>query len=136
MLRRSIDAFRGRPADEPIWTSITESALAPIEDDLSATVALPDRSELAQIRKLLMSDQIRNALTRDLFDEWQVAIAERSGTDPERDLYPRLVAAVIGAAGDAAMELYAESDPPVAFPVLLRAALDQVAAGLPVPGQR
>src|ERR1044072_554888 len=32
--RRSIDVIRGRPADERLWTSITEAVLSPLEADL------------------------------------------------------------------------------------------------------
>ena len=60
-------------------------------------------------------------------------IAERSGTDPARDMYPRLVAAVMGAVGDAAMETYATADPPVAITTLYRQGMAAVAAGLPEP---
>jgi hypothetical protein len=65
-----------------------------------------------------------------------LAIAEKTGTDPERDLYPRLVAAVVRAVGDAAMEAYAKSEPPVAITDLLRSGLAAVAAGLPEPDRR
>lgn len=139
-LRRSIAVLRERPGDEPLWTSITEAVLSPLEDDFrdagSTESRIADRSELAEIRKLLLSPQIRDAANKGLFDEWLEAIAERTGTDPETDLYPRLVAAVIRAVGDAAMETYVRADPPVALPDLMRAAFADVAAGLPEPGGR
>ncbi len=53
----------------------------------------------------------RRGVTRRLFDEWLEAIAERTGTDPARDMYPRLVAAVVRAVGDAATETYVASRP-------------------------
>jgi transcriptional regulator MftR-like protein len=46
------------------------------------------------------------------------AIAERTGTDAERDLYPRLVAAAIGAATHVANEHWVRANPPV--PLLVR----------------
>jgi hypothetical protein len=79
---------------------------------------------------------LRAALTRDLFDDWVNAIAERTGTDPARDMYPRLVAAVVRAVGETAMETYAYADPPVVYAELLRRALADVAAGLPEPTSR
>ena len=60
-------------------------------------------------------------------------VAERTGTDPERDMYPRLVAAVVRAVGDAATETYVRAEPPVAITDLIRAAFAEVAAGLPAP---
>ena len=64
------------------------------------------------------------------------AIAERTGTDPARDMYPRLVVAVVRAVGETAMETYASADPPVAYAELLRRGFADVAAGLPEPTSR
>src|SRR5690349_7992884 len=116
-LRRSITVLRERPADEPLWTSIAEAVIAPLEEDFldvdSEENRIPSRIELAEIRKLLMRPEFRDGLHKELFDEWIVAIAERTGTDPDRDMYPRLVAAVIRAVGDAATDAYVRADPPV-----------------------
>jgi AcrR family transcriptional regulator len=136
-LRRSIAVLRGRPVDEPLWTSITEAVLAPMEEDFRDAGGderkLPSRQELAEVRKMLFRPEIRDAVSRDLFDEWREVVAERTGTDAERDMYPRLVTSVIRAVGDAAMDVYAAADPPVAITTLLRAAFADVAAGLPEP---
>src|SRR5689334_4590886 len=139
-VRRSIAALRQRPADEPLWTSITEAVMAPLEEDFrdmdSDENRIPTRTELVEVRKLLLSPEIRDATSKDLFDDWVEAIAERTGTDPTRDMYPRLVAAVIRAVGDAATESYAIADPPVAITTLLREAFAEVAVGLPAPTSR
>ena len=139
-LRRSIAVLRQRPADEPLWTSITASVLAPLEEEFGDMEGdenrIPSRAQLVEIRKLLLSQEIRSAMTKDLFDEWVEVIAERTGTDPVRDMYPCLVAAVVRAVGDAASETYATADPPVAITTLLRAAFADVAAGLPAPTPR
>lgn len=136
-LRRSVALLRTRPAGETLWTSITEAVLGPIEDDFADANAdedtPPTRAALTEIRKVLMNSDIRSALTRELYDDFVSVIAERTGTDPRRDIYPRLVAAVIRAAGEAALDVYASADPPVGYPRLLRAAFADVAAGLPVP---
>jgi len=136
-LRRSIEVLRARPADEPLWTSVTESVLAPLEDDMGdaggAENQIPSRGELAEIRKLLMRPEIRDVVSKELFDEWTAVVAERTGTDPDIDMFPRLVAAVVRAVGDAATEMYVRADPPVAITDLIRAGFAQVAAGLPEP---
>lgn len=136
-LRRSIDVLRERPTDEPLWTSITESVLAPLEDDFADADGeentIPSRKELVEIRKLLLRPEIRDAVSKELFDEWLAVVAERTGTDAERDLYPRLVAAVVRAVGDAATEIYVTADPPVPITALLRSGFAEVAAGLPAP---
>ena len=139
-LRRSITALRARPAGEPLWTSITEALLEPLEEDFGEVTSeedrAPTRAELIEIRKLLMRQEIRNAMSRELFDEWVEAVAERSGTDPARDMYPRLVTAVVRAVGDAATDTYATADPPMALTTLLREGMAAVAAGLPEPSSR
>src|ERR1700754_4316675 len=54
-LRRSIAVLRQRPADEPLWTSITEAVLEPLEADFTdpdaAELRVPSRQELAEVRK-------------------------------------------------------------------------------------
>ena len=136
-LRRSISVLRERPAVEPLWTSITESVVAPLDEDFREATGeenkLPSRTELAEVRKLLMRPEIRDAANKELFDEWLAAIAERTGTDPERDIYPRLVAAVVRAVGDAATEIYVRAEPPVPITALIRAGFAEVAAGMPEP---
>ncbi|WP_019343007.1 acyl-CoA-like ligand-binding transcription factor, partial [Mycolicibacterium mageritense] len=123
----------------PLWTAITESVMAPLDADFDdvygAENAIPTRRQLAEVRKLLMIPEIRDATFRGLNEEWVAAIAERTGTDPERDMYPRLVAAVVRAVGDVVMDEYGNADPPVAFAGLLRKGFAAVAAGLPEPGR-
>lgn len=139
-MRRSVAELRRRPADEPLWTAITNAVLTPLEEDFAEFDGeanwLPSRQELAEVRKLLLSPQIRDAVVKDLFDGWLEAIAERTGTDPRRDMYPRLVVAVVRAVGDAAADAYVAADPPVAITALIRDGLAAVAAGLPEPVRR
>jgi AcrR family transcriptional regulator len=138
-LRRSIAVLRARPVDEPLWTSITEAVVAPLEADFRDATSdehkIPTRAELGEVRKLLMRTEIRDAMNKELFDEWLEVIAERTGTDPEKDLYPRLVASIVRAVGDAAIETYVRADPPVAITTLIRNGFAEVAAGLPEPAK-
>ncbi|BBY17369.1 TetR family transcriptional regulator [Mycolicibacterium litorale] len=129
-MRQSLAAFRQRPAEEPLWSAVTEAMLAPLQAEGAMNVA-PTAGEVAVIRELLSARDLRAALTKDLFADWVDAIAERTGTDPGRDMYPRLVAGVIRAVGEVAIEVYANADPPVAYADLLRRGLAEVAAGLP-----
>jgi AcrR family transcriptional regulator len=127
--RQSLAAFRARPADEPLWSAITQAMLEPLEAEGAADVR-PTPDELVVLRDLMSARDLRAALTKDLFADWVDAIAERTGTDPAHDMYPRLVTAVIRAVGETAMEAYAYADPPVAYPELLRRGFADVAAGL------
>ncbi|MCV7013565.1 TetR/AcrR family transcriptional regulator [Mycolicibacterium madagascariense] len=136
-LRRSISLFRARPADEPLWTSMTEAVLGPLDEEFAdrdmVDATIPTRGELVQVRKLLLHPDIRTAVVKELFDEWVEAIAERAGVDPLTDMYPRLVTAVVRAVVDTAMDAYAVADPPVAVTTLLRDGMAAVAAGMPEP---
>ena len=60
-------------------------------------------------------------------------IAERTGLDAGRDMYPWLAAAAVSAAIRVANEQWLRAEPPVPLAPLLRDALTQIAAGLPPP---
>jgi AcrR family transcriptional regulator len=139
-MRRSITALRQRPGDEPLWEAITHVVLEALEADFADMHGdenrVPSRQELVEVRKLLMSTQVRNAVPQRHFDEMLEVIAERTGTDPDRDLYPRLVVAIVRAVGDAAAEAYVRADPPVAITDLIRSGFAAVSAGLPEPTKR
>jgi AcrR family transcriptional regulator len=139
-MRRGITALKQRPADEPLWTSITHVVLEALEADFADMHGeenrVPSRQELVEVRKLLMNTQVRNAMPQSLFDQLLEVIAERTGSDPDRDLYPRLVVAVVRAVGDAAAEAYVRADPPLAITDLIRDGFAAVSAGLPEPTKR
>jgi len=139
-MRRGVALLRQCPADEPLWTSITHVVVETLEADFGDVRDdenwVPSRQELAEVRKLLMNPQVRNAVPNQLLDEWIAAVAERTGTDPDRDLYPRLVVAVVRAIGDAAAEAYVRAEPPVAITELIRAGFAAVSAGMPEPNRK
>jgi AcrR family transcriptional regulator len=134
-MRRSLTVFREWPAGDPLWTAITESVLAPLLAEMGEDYA-PTRKQLDQLVELSMAIEVRNALAKDLMSEWIDAIAERTGTDPLRDMYPRLVAASIRAVAEAAMDTYIASDPPVPIVGLMRRGFADVVAGLPEPKRK
>lgn len=136
-MRRSVAVFRSRPAEEPLWAAIVEAVTGTLEEemaDITGVDLIPDRRELAEVRKLLMRDEVRHAVPRETYEDWVAAIAERTGTGPD-DMYPRLVAAVVRAVGDTAMEAYANADPPVSITSLMHTGFAAVAAGLPEPNR-
>jgi AcrR family transcriptional regulator len=139
-LRRSVALLRERPPDEPLWTAIAHAVLEPLEDDFGDVYGdenrAPSRQELVEVRKLLMQPQVRNSVPQNLFDEFLSVVAERTGTDPKHDLYPRLVMSVVRAVGDAAADAYAWAGPPVAITTLIRSGFAAVEAGLPEPTRR
>ncbi|WP_445169079.1 TetR/AcrR family transcriptional regulator [Mycolicibacterium sp. Dal123E01] len=134
-MRRALSAFRACPAGVPLWTAITESVLEPLLAEMGEDYA-PTRKQLDQLVELSMAIEVRNALANNLMAEWVAAIAERTGTDPVRDMYPRLVAASSRAVAEAAMDTYIASDPPVPIVGLMRRGFADVAAGLPEPQRK
>jgi AcrR family transcriptional regulator len=134
-MRSSLSSFRDWPAEDPLWTAITESVLEPLLAEAGENYA-PTRAQLDQLVELSMAVEVRNALANNLMTEWIEAIAERTGTDPVRDMYPRLVAASIRSVAEAAMDTYIASDPPVPIVGLIRRGFADIAAGLPEPTRK
>jgi AcrR family transcriptional regulator len=130
--RRTADLLRARPASEPLWESITHAVVAQAGDERAS----PEPEWTAGVRLMLTEPELQGEFLKAgaaADRECAVAIAERTGTDPGRDLYPRLLAAAIGAAIQVANEQWLRADPPVPLAPLLRDALNQMAAGLPAP---
>ncbi|MEU4314700.1 TetR/AcrR family transcriptional regulator [Nocardia sp. NPDC024068] len=129
---RGAALLRQRPATESLWTAVAETLHEVFAEDMDRE-GLPTAAQQTEIRSLLGARQTRTALPPDLFDAWCAAIAERTGTDPHRDLYPRLAAGVVGAVLESVAQCYADADPPIAFLPLLLRGFAEVAAGLPQP---
>lgn len=137
--RRAAGALRTRPPEEPLWTAIINAALdqlvaGPEVDDRPVT----DRDRwLAGLRLMLTEPALQAEMMRAAAlteSEMAAAIAERTGTDATKDMYPNLVAAAVTAATNVATQQYlraGSTDP--GMEVLLPQALSLVAAGLPVP---
>ncbi|WP_225731817.1 MULTISPECIES: TetR/AcrR family transcriptional regulator [unclassified Nocardia] len=133
-MRRTVEVLRTRPADEPIWAAITAAVLDPLERDGLRYGLVPSSAHLAEVRKFVARSEIQNAfMESEVFGNLIAAIAERSGTDPEHDLYPHLVAGTAMAAYRAAIHVYIHSDPPTSVIPLLEKSFEAIAAGLPVP---
>ena len=128
--RRSLAVLRQRPTDEPLWTAVTAALLEPLESE-GAQGFLPNAAQQAELRKIVLAPQVRTAVSKEVFAEWVDEIAQRTGTDPARDMYPRLVVGVIRAVVEAAMDTYVQADPPAHITTLLRRGLADVAAGFP-----
>lgn len=127
-----------RPAAEPLWTAITAAVLHGFEVGEGDTQAnwTGDTRWAEGVGEILSRPAVRGAvLEADALAqrELAVAVAGRVGADPGRDLYPKLVAAVVGAACAVATEHSRTTRPPESLAVALRTALTEVAAGLPVP---
>lgn len=126
------EAVRGRPADEPVW-----DALAAVLPEMVATM-VSSREDVAVLLRagrenpsilaaqLTSIDRIARQLTE--------AVAERMGTDPERDLPTRLLAAAAGVTVRASLEVWSAGDGSTRLADVVRAGLAQLRAGIPAGG--
>jgi AcrR family transcriptional regulator len=123
-----VAALRAWPADADLWEALAYAMSEQFAGDgevprsHAARIAFPPELAAAQRR---LHASIEAALA--------AAIADRTGTDASRDLYPRLVAAVAVSATQTAFDHWRASGGGAAFPETLREALRQVADGLPSP---
>jgi hypothetical protein len=69
----------------------------------------------------------------DIERELVQVIADRTGTEAQRDLYPHLLAATVGVAMRTALELWAQCGIDAEPADLVREAFAQMRAGLPAP---
>jgi AcrR family transcriptional regulator len=133
--RRSLDVLRERPADEPIWQAVTRAVLAPLEDEVGG-MHVPTREQLAEIRAVVTSPESQLAVSNEIAAQWVAVVAERTGTDPDRDLHPHLVVNVLAAVVKTATEAYVRADPPVLITTVLEHAFGAVTVETPAPGSR
>lgn len=136
--RAVAEELRRRPAAEPIWESITQAALKQLDPGPELIAhPVPDQDRwVAGVRLMVAEPALQVEFIRaGALAEADIAaaIAERTGTDVTRDLYPRLVAAALTAATNVAQQVWLQADPPVPMEQVLTEALAQLAAGLPTP---
>ncbi|GLW98562.1 TetR family transcriptional regulator [Microtetraspora sp. NBRC 16547] len=139
------DELRARPASEPLWEAIAHAVMARFTlrqgaEGQGAEGAggqdTPDRQWLDGVRLMTTDPALTGAFLQAATaaeTELAAAIAERTGADVDRDLYPRLVAGAVGVAIRVSMQQWLHADPPVPINQLLRDALRQLSMGLPVP---
>lgn len=134
---RIADELRARPVTEPLWDSISCAVQTQFVPQGEAGAESPrDQRWTDGLRLMLAEPALQGEVVRAnaaAQEELAKAIAERTGTDVARDVYPKLVAAVVGAGSAVAVEHCLRADPPAPLTLVLREAFDQVAAGLPAP---
>jgi AcrR family transcriptional regulator len=137
---RLADELRTRPASEPLWTALTAAATALFERAEPGGDPTGEPRPIAEwragVRLLVEHPELRGEFVKAAATaerELAAAVAERTGTDAGLHMYPRLVAAAVGAAVQVATEQWLQVDPPGALASLIDEALRQFAAGLPDP---
>ncbi len=118
-----------RPADEPLWTAITNAVMS----EYGIADRALDEDWMARVRLVTSTPALRGeylkvqAMTeRSLAD----AIAVRSGFRAGSAMFPRILAAAVTAAVQAALEKWLYADPPTALAPLIKRALQQLADGM------
>jgi AcrR family transcriptional regulator len=123
-------ALRARPAGEPLWEAVIRAVTEQFD------VGEPDRAWVARAHLMTNTPALQGEYLKSraaIAHALAEAIAERTGTDAERDLYPRLVAAAVVSAEQLAIEHWLRFDTQASLLSMVRHALEQLAAGLPPP---
>lgn len=130
--RAWVELLKTRPADEPIWDSLQQLAISVVSDtttdldEMCAIAEVVEQSPALTAKKL----QLHSSISR-IFGE---ALAERTGTDVDSDLYPNLLQIAVGGAVKTAIELSISGNAAGRTPEQLVAeAFDQLRRGLPDP---
>ena len=121
---RIAEALRERPADEPLACSLAEVFTAEY-----AEAAALDRNDIERIRLVTSSPALRGEFLKALVEgELPLAkvIADRTGTDVQHDLYPRVLAAAVFSAARAAVGYWTATKGAEPLPALVRQAVLQV----------
>ncbi|MEV6831050.1 TetR family transcriptional regulator [Amycolatopsis sp. NPDC051102] len=130
-------ALRARPAGEPIWDAITQAALQgfalgePVPD-----TRVPDQAWVEGLRLMVAEPTLQGEFQKAgaaAEAEFALVVAERTGTDVGRDVYPRLVAGVVGAALNVVTQQWLVAEPSQSLEDILRDVFGRLAAGLPDP---
>lgn len=128
-------ALRERPAGEPIWDAVTHAALTgfalgePVPDGQVA-----DQSWLEGLRLMVAEPALQGEFQKAgaaAEAEFALAVAERTGTDVTRDVYPQLVAGVVGAALTVVTKQWLVAGGQQSLEAILRDVFSRLAAGLP-----
>jgi len=123
------EALRHRPAEEPIWDSL-EHAIVGMLDNSEATPA----ETIAQLQLIKSSPAlVQHQLTThaELENRFAQVIADRTGTDVERDLYPHALAAAAGAAMAVATRIWVDGKIDRPLQDLIAEAFSLMRAGVP-----
>ena len=115
--RRIGAELAARPAGEPLWEALVTAVLAHYE-------GADERLALLVTAPALRGEYLK--VTREMQEALASAIAARTGTDLEQDMYPRILAGAVTAAAQVAVGRWAAADPPGPLRPLLRRALDQL----------
>jgi AcrR family transcriptional regulator len=126
--------LRSRPANESLADALSQAYAQQYAFDGELT-----EDWIARIRLIMLSPALHGEYLKSLAPAERglaEAIAERTGTDADRDLYPGVLAAAVSGAARVAVTHWLDHGPPTALPALLREAVHYVVTAGPPPVQR
>jgi AcrR family transcriptional regulator len=126
---RIADLLLERPADEPIWTAVTNAVV-----EHFAGFGAPARGFIERFHVLVDSTTLRGEFLKahgEVERRLCLAVAQRTGTDPERDLGPLLLASAIASAIRVSMGQWLNHNRQTTLAESVRAALTELSTGLP-----
>jgi hypothetical protein len=112
-----------------LWDSVTAAVLQVFGIDSDNDGDMPAEGWIEGVRLMMALPQVLGEALRGqaaVQSELAEAIAERLGTDLERDMFPRVVAGAVMAATYTAREYWLNSEQPAPFGPLVRDALRQL----------
>ena len=124
------DDLRRRPADEPIWASLRAVLLPSLDTGIPGR-DLMSLLGLIRCHHALLAEHLTHF--EDLSRRLTEVIAERTGTDATRDLYPRLLADAAGIALKTSLSLWATGTTGRSLADIFGEALELLSHGLPRP---
>jgi len=130
---RAAQALLERPAGEPLADSLAEVFAA---EHAAATDV--DQERVAPMRMLMSSPSLQGEALKTMAQAEEPlakAIADRTGADPHRDLYPHVLAAAVTAAVRVALAHWVTTGAAGSLPDVIREAVHQV-AGYPTDTQK
>jgi AcrR family transcriptional regulator len=116
------EELRRRPPAEPLMEAITNAV---IEGYAGGTQA-PGKEWIEGVRLVIASPALQGEYLRTHYFAQRnlaAAIADRTGTDPEANMFPAVLAGAVSAAIQVAHERWLRADPPVALIPLIKEAL-------------
>ncbi|MGB3438439.1 MAG: TetR family transcriptional regulator [Actinophytocola sp.] len=134
--RAIADELRARPASEPLWEAITNATMARFALGQDDHRGAEDERWAEGLRLMVGEPALQGEFMKTsaaVEAEFAAVIAERTGTDADTDLYPRLVASAVGSAMRVAIQHWLRAEAPGTMADLLRDAFAQLANGLPTP---
>lgn len=137
-IRQMAEDLRERPAAEPLWDAITAAMVRQLEPGPEVTAHPPGEpgAWTAGVRVMMSSPSLQAEMLRAAATAERsvaAAVAERTGTDAENDLYPKLVAAAVLATVNVVTQHWQATNGATEVRALLEQSLAEIRAGLPPP---